>query len=461
MVYGGPALVITTKLIAKAKYFPWIATPIFIWWLICYPGYFSPDSTGVFIQVQSGEWDNWHTTLYVGWFWLTSLGGAFPQLVTLSQALLLALSISIFVDSIESYKPENLKLNLALMAFASLPQVSGFAITAWKDVPYAAAILILGSTVTDWIEPFGRRTSSWRWPLALLGVAGLRWNGALMGLGSIFIRAIMTSSKTKILRDIFLGLVALAIGVATLLAPAATSLINGVGWLFFNSGKLHDLAVLEQRGLLDDEITEILVQVMPRNAWTHAGQDCHSHDQLLFADLVNNAPKSYENLAMSERAIENAWLSVAVAHPLDILQIRACRAESSILPWSTGPSLPPGLWFTDNLDKHELTQARVLPAATDFLNSLTAFFSTNPIIQWLMLRAPVWLIVGSIFHLIRSRFLSSTTAKVERTYLLFAATICLSAAAGSVAQDLRYTMPATLLLQIFVLVKAFTKGESK
>lgn len=430
--------------------------PILIWWFIVFPGYFSPDSGGIVTQVRTGKWDNWHTTLYVAFVAVTSAFGKIPALSIFMQALLFSIALAKLFFVLQPNATWSTKDYLTISGFAIMPQVAGFVLTLWKDPVYASFALLITSSLIE--QGRNSRLDSKvikpAWLISLFGLSAFRWNGFITA-GSTLLTGLITRRLPRKFNFLALSSLAITISVASLILTPKLLPVAGVDWLFFNSPKLHDISVLISKDQLRADYAQknLIERIMPISEWREAGENCRSHDTLIFTKFPANKETAYSTIYSNTKALDELWLENIISQPQNVLPIRLCRAESSLSPIPSSNNLPPGLWFQDNLETVGLKQSRFIPLATDFANYTLAYISTNWILQWLLLHAPIWVFI----YVISTRGSRLRQGSAPGIYTVEVLTVSLaiifSSAASAVAQDLRYTIAATIILQLATLVQ--------
>ena len=397
-------------------------------------------------QVRTGEWTNVHTTIFTAWVHITTLGGSTPSLLTLSQAVILGLALLALTRTIFPGRTRNVLRRAVLLVFALSPSFGGFSMMAWKDVPYAAGALF----VTAGLLKIPRRTHlapqerRYTYFLLITGaflLAGFRWNGSL----TVFLIAIVFALLVRPLHKtaLVLLLVVMCAGASSLLIPERVGLVEGPTWLQLNSRRLHDIAVGVSDGsfVTDSEQRMRLESVMPISNWKIAGNDCSTHDEMMFSEFSRLEEAERENL----RQVLPIWDVILSQHPMTIVKSRACKLLPSLLPVQLGPTRPLALWSRPNIDP-ELAQPDHLGTVSDLVEGIVDRSNTAPWLNWSLFRTPIWLVLntvlaGWVYH----------RRRLHRDHVLVVAvavSIQLSAGLVAYAQDFRYTTGALLLLQL-------------
>ncbi len=154
-----------------------------LWWLAFFPGILSYDPLIQWLQLRTGQFEDWHPVFHTAYLWL--IGGPFGSLaaVGLAQAALFAALLGKALEELEQWRVPAWA-RWAVVAWASLsPAVSTNVIAAWKDAPFTAACL-----GTVWVllrtERRGRldRASAVALGVFLLCITLLRHNGVVLSV---------------------------------------------------------------------------------------------------------------------------------------------------------------------------------------------------------------------------------------------------------------------------------------
>jgi len=430
-------------------------SPLVVWWLAALPGYFSPDSLDVLQQVRSGEWTNVHTTMFTTWAYITTLHGSIPSLLTLAQAILLGLALLTLARAIFPVQHHDALRRSVLVAFAVSPSFGGLSIMAWKDVPYAAGALVVAAALLHISRTPNQVSGHPRVTAILLVVGGIllsgfRWNGAVtvVLIAAAFAMVVRPIRRTALVLLIVVG----GVGASSLIVPERVGLVEGPTWLQLNSRRLHDIAVGISDGSFvpDPDQSRRLKSVMPISNWKIAGNDCSTHDEMMFSEFSRLEDEQREHL----RQVLPMWDAFADNAPLTVVKSRACKLLPSLFPVQLGPTRPLALWSRPNLDP-ELAQPRHLGVISDVVEGVADRSNTAPWLNWSLFRTPVWLMLNlvALGWLVMQR-------RLRREHILItviAVGVQLSAGLVAYAQDYRYTAGALFLLQLN-LVKMIRDG---
>lgn len=123
----------------------------FPYYLYQYPGIMTPDSINQFEQILGViPWSNhhpWVHTLVFGFFYhagyaLTKNMVTAVSVYTFFQMCLLAGSVAYFISTLRSHRIRPFVLLLIMAFYSLIPYHAVFSVTIWKDIPFAAAVLL-------------------------------------------------------------------------------------------------------------------------------------------------------------------------------------------------------------------------------------------------------------------------------------------------------------------------------
>jgi hypothetical protein len=123
--------------------------PMLLWFLGNRPGFFTFDSFDVWRQASTGHWEDTHPIAYVIAMKTSEIVVGSASLLTIAQSLYVAAGLALLCRALVRAGCHKWLTYGALAVVASLPQVGGFVITLWKDIPYSAAMLCVAARVID------------------------------------------------------------------------------------------------------------------------------------------------------------------------------------------------------------------------------------------------------------------------------------------------------------------------
>lgn len=126
------------------------------YYLYQYPGIMTPDSINQFEQVLGlipySNHHPWVHTLVFGFFYrlgfaLTGNMVSAVAVYTFFQMCLLAGSIGYFISTLRAHRIRPFVLLLIIGFYALIPYHAVFSVTVWKDIPFAAAVLLFSCSI--------------------------------------------------------------------------------------------------------------------------------------------------------------------------------------------------------------------------------------------------------------------------------------------------------------------------
>ena len=125
----------------------WI--PLLLWFLGNRPGFMTFDSFDVWRQAVTNHWEDTHPIAYVIAMKVSQMVIGSPSLLTLAQTLYIAIALALLCRALVRAGCHRATTYAAVVIVSWLPQVGGFTITLWKDIPYTAAMICVAARVID------------------------------------------------------------------------------------------------------------------------------------------------------------------------------------------------------------------------------------------------------------------------------------------------------------------------
>ena len=419
--------------------------PMLVWWFALLPGGMSNDSLDQWSQIRSGHWTSHHPVPDTAFVWLTSLGGLTPATTSFAQTLIVAAALGWFVYVVTRVIGGGRAVWITVVLLAVLPFAGVFAVTIWKDVPEAAALVVLsGLLLLAWRsgEPERRR-----WWVALAAAAlatGLmRWNGGITTVLVALVALVALQGRRRWLVAMTTAVAGLA-GFGVLLLIPHVAPVRPVQPVDSMAQELADLAQFarDTPHSFSHNDRQALVHVAPFYRWRFAGHSCVSIDPITYRVIRYEGHEAALNA--NAAAVQRAWRHLVRKEPGEFLHARACRAS---LAWSFAN--PPrrnivSVWpyvSANTIGMHQVSPKPVRSAARAI-----AGLSAWRWVQEMFWRPAVWVLLA-----VASALLAGVRGGRWRLLLLVLA-VPLAAlgsyAASPAAQDARYTYPATLICQL-------------
>lgn len=312
---------------------PIVLVPGLLWWVACLPGNLTFDSIGSLNQIATGEYWNNHPVAYTLALQVLTLGGSAIWVATLVQSVGLATGLYALGRSLGGSR--NLAAIVAGVVMVT-PWAGPFAVTVWKDVPYAIG-LVWGIT----LAVAAARSRRW-WSLAgataLIAVASsFRHNGWPVDLAAAAILAVLLlvrrawgSGARIVLALVVGGIASIALQQAAVVATGARTLDP---WFTYQT-VLADLAYADvwHPEQMPAGLHEFVTTFATGEAYEGA-RECSVLNRLVYGDGFDVAAA---NTAFAESL--RWYKELALTSPQYIVQARACRAAAMLPPpLSTGP----------------------------------------------------------------------------------------------------------------------------
>ena len=125
----------------------WI--PLLLWFLGNRPGFMTFDSFDVWRQAATNHWEDTHPIAYVIATKVSQLAVGSPSLLTVAQTVYMAIGLGLMCRALVRAGCHRATTYVAVAIVSWLPQVGGFTITLWKDIPYTAAMICVAARVID------------------------------------------------------------------------------------------------------------------------------------------------------------------------------------------------------------------------------------------------------------------------------------------------------------------------
>ena len=310
--------------------------PMLLWFLGNRPGFFTFDSFDVWRQSSTGHWEDTHPIAYVIAMKISEIVLGSASLLAFSQTLYVAAGLALLCRALVRAGCHRWTTYVACSVVASLPQVGGFAITLWKDIPYSAALLCVAARVID-LFAFRLRRPRAVMPRALLRSLFLhllaailfRQNGVFFAifLGSfVFVVksgrrrgvAIMTGALVMIFLTIKLAIYP-TIGVEH--TPAEINI----------AGFVHDIdaALVKRPEIFTEADKALLEQAMPLSQWQRSYYCYAIINWYLNPSMRLTAFREYESEYLA------LWRKVLFEAPGTVISNRFCVAS---LAWRVDQS---------------------------------------------------------------------------------------------------------------------------
>lgn len=436
---------------ALALGFGLIALPCVFWILASWPGNLTEDSLATITQIREGRYDDAVPVPYTLYVQVITFGGRFIPGVMFVQCALVAAALYVLARSLGA-KP---KAAIGIAAVMMATPIGGlFACMAWKDVPFAALILI-GLAV---LLPVSGGVTRGRWiagvSLLALG-SSMRHNGwpLLLALGIATIALAALPSLRKVGLVAFgLGSVAAAIlGVGLHGVTALATNATPIPAVFRDLPALGDLAYAATV-YPDDSPAGLVpfVDTFSTGESRAAAATCSSINGLFFYSGFDKRAAGQD----SSQTYRLLW-ELAKANPKLVLYLHLCRSAAYLPPpLSTGPSYM--VWLTPGVLANDLgvdTQP-ALPALHEVARSWFDLWAKwAGFVAW----AGLWGLLGTVALVLLFAY-RLIGAKVLVAYLSVIWLGLSTVAIWALGQDIRYAYIPLLVSQVACVLALMVVG---
>ena len=162
--------------------------------LVFWPGIMSNDSVAQWTQNLSGDYNDWQSAFYA--LVLAGLMKVWysPALIAILQVLLFAFLVAWGLKALEELGVPKVFLYIISLVFAISPLNNLYAITIWRDIPYALAVLWLTLLILRVYTSQGKWVTGkgWIWlAISAFLIAILRQNGIPVAFGLLVLLPIV------------------------------------------------------------------------------------------------------------------------------------------------------------------------------------------------------------------------------------------------------------------------------
>jgi hypothetical protein len=365
--------------------------PLLLWFLGNRPGFFTFDSFDVWRQVTTGDWEDTHPIAYVAAMKISQVFVGTPTLLTIAQTVYVAAGLALLGRALVRAGCHRGLTYLVCATVASLPQVGGFAITLWKDIPYSAAMLCVAARVIDLFAVRIRRPGAVmpRWLLRslfvhLLAAVLFRQNGVILAifLGSMLL--IVRSGRRRGVAVMTGALLLIFVTMKFALYPAigvehTPAEINIAGFV-------HDIdaALVKNPDLFTDEDLALLERAMPLSQWRRSYY-CYA--------IINwylNPSMRLTAFREDEQEYLALWRKVALHAPGTVISNRFCAAS---LAWRVDQSSSGYLYTLTYGVPDNAYGFKTVPVIDRFRPRMVKMlaWADEPHHLWFTWRAPAWI----------------------------------------------------------------------
>ena len=428
-----------------------------------WPGVMTYDSLSQWAQATGRlPWTDVHPVLSTVGFWVAAKFGS-PAFLAAAHSLFLAAALAAVLRAVQELGAATWAVYLAGAVVVSAPSVGIFSVSLWKDVPFTAAVLMLGAQVlrlaavrlrllgddTPGAQQIALRTLLRRavgWAvLAML----LRQNGVVVGVVVLLAVALAfprlrrrAAVAAALLPVVFLAVREVLLpGLGVL--PAKTSIVQQI--------PAHDVAAYVRTApqtLTEDDWNRVEA-VGTRGAWA-VGYDCRSlHPLIEQGDFRNGAMDQFPEV------VPTLWRTLVARSPGVLVRHRICASELAWHPFGAKDA-----WFFTAgraVERNALgLKSAPLDETLDEKLNQAVSVTEKPGLRPFYWRAPLWIMLAFVV-------LGREAVRRRRPLWLVAASPILAQQIAVVlanpAQDARYMAAAGLFAVLLLPLATRTTSE--
>ncbi|CAH1193337.1 hypothetical protein PAECIP111893_00437 [Paenibacillus plantiphilus] len=422
-----------------------------VYLIIYYPANMSADSINQYMQIQTGQFTDWHPILHTLLLWGIYKINSSPALVSICQILLMS---SILGGAIYQLRKLGVHKSITyiLLLFYALNPVNGvMSVTLWKDIPFAVlSLLLVIFTVYiyksdyEWLKS---KVNISLFIVVLIGVGLFRHNGIVTVIGVIVLMFLFYKQYWK--KSLLITLSVL-LGIGFISGPLSRLLNVEPAPPHFKFGiQLHQVGTMIHHNVgLRSEEQSLFTSILPISSWK--GEDTiyspYSANYLLFHPKLNA-----EILAENKWDFIRYWLQLAGRNPTIFIQD---WKNMTSLVWKIQQPTD-GYTYTTNIgiidNPYNLVQFNALPVLKEAINKIIRF-TEKPSNNWLFWRPAMFLFAVLLFGFIFIR-------RNDRRALLIVAPVLFEAAGlmiSTPAQDARYFYSVTLIAPFIIAISFYS-----
>lgn len=308
--------------------YAWAQLVLLAWWAVNFPAQFSLDSTTYVLHVTVGPWVADHSVLYDACIKLSLFLTGDVWLITLVQTIVYAALLALIAARVRDLGVRARWAALPAVLIVFVPTFGSFVDMLWKDVPFAAANLLLAATLLKVIADRrdGIRAMTWR-TAAALGVEMtlitlFRNNGfVVVALVAVVLVCVLAGDRIKVAAVAAAAIVAFELAGSVVypavgIQPVSSSESYGVFY-----GDIANVYAADPGAFTASDLNTIK-KAEPLADWRTAGASC------LDSDPVN---------AHLDRAVANAerhqlarvWFNLLTRAPVTLIRAHLCRADNA------------------------------------------------------------------------------------------------------------------------------------
>lgn len=267
-----------------------------VYLLAFWPAILSDDSLDQWRQLLTWQLTSYHPPVHTLTNWVVTRIWETPTAVALAQMIVLALLVGRAVHVVVAGGGSRALVAAAVALMVVAPAHGLLAITLWKDIPYACALVWLTWQLVDVARTRGasmeRPASRIALVLALAATALYRHNGMAVAIGALLAVGVCLSRQRRAMVVVALATLGLVVGAQAALTRAFA--LEPIAPILRYQAPIHQLGALAMAGAYDESPADraLLERVLPGEAWRTA-YECgnvvpllHRIDAVAFAERV-------------------------------------------------------------------------------------------------------------------------------------------------------------------------------
>jgi hypothetical protein len=347
----------------------------FVFLLVYWPGFLSPDSVYQLEQIVEGQFYDWHPAFHTLLLWLLTRISFSPAPVAVVHILTLSGVLGWALSVIEEKGAPRWITGLLLTLLAFTPAAGLMALTMWKDILFSITVVALTvmaflifTSQGRWLE----KTGHWISLGIVAALAALfRHNGAPLSLGFFVVLALFYLNRWRM---ILLSLL-LALGIWLVVKGPLYSAV-GVDTTYVTRGQFPVLSSLN--------ISIVSWHIRSGTPLTH------EEEQLYLEIYPRNAPR--DTAAMINKEAETRDLALRLTQRNPEVTLAYFLQRSSIV----FQVLRPPFAGSDNIflemypNRYGIEQASLLPGLQPWIGRLV-YLTDLPELDWIFWRNAFWM----------------------------------------------------------------------
>ena len=330
-----------------------------VYWAIFYPGLISWD---FYVQwhemARKIPYSDWHPVFHTFMMWLVTRIWYSPAMVSLVQILSMGLLVGMAAVRLARVGTPFGVVVAMVTFYAVFPLFGFYAVSLWKDIGYAIAVLWLSVLVLDIVSSDGlalqNRLTILSLFLACFFVALMRHNGIVPAFGTLFVSVMVYRKQFK---PLLLLTLSLAIAIVLFKGPVVTFFkvdMQAKNILKAHLPIQHIGAILNANGYITEEDAAFLNQkILPLPYWKKA-YNPRSCMPLIFGKKKDGNHYLDQQILKSDEnyhRLLKIWIKLAMQNPRAIL---CYYRDASELVWRIRSQYRPFVIADEDLNEEDL-----------------------------------------------------------------------------------------------------------